>query len=83
MRIKPDILQTLSAGALVVDLTRVDNEQADDTEDNDHGMVEDIGDTEGNAEEDAYYPNPKGRSVSMGALFCCTVSLVVLQKNIQ
>lgn len=53
MRIKPDILQTRSAGALVVDLSRVDNEQADDTEDNDDWMVEDIGDTQGKAEEDA------------------------------
>ncbi len=53
IRTKPDILQSLSAEALVVDLSRVDNEQADDTEDNDDGMVEDIGDTEGNAEEDA------------------------------
>ena len=53
MSTKPDILQTQSVETQAVDLSWVNNAQADDAEDDDDGVVEDVGDSESDAEEDA------------------------------
>ena len=45
------------------------HEQAEDAKDNDERRVKYVGDSEGNAEEDANYPNPRKPSLSKWPLF--------------